>query len=1061
MKPSAFLLLLLATSVCGRDLAFTPGAAVVRFDEVGLYEIGYAYRGQAERQFAPGWGGTMDEATGVILEPVSGPEGRAAVLMHCPWRGGTGIAFQQFTVRLPRAPKIRLRGALAMSHDAIGKSDGATFRVLVAGAKLLEVHRTDAAWQDFEFDLTRLAGQTVTIRFETDPGPRNDSAFDFSLWADRALVIDGWQPATAQRPAPPPLELGRLLSVTNGSWVPLSGFAGRVSSRLEGDTAVFRYDGADGMVEYRWQSGDRLALRAQMRGDQPVEVPLSGVATLEWAQPATPLTNRWEQQGDAIVQTQTFQLSNAVAAVRMTGRLVGKSLVVEVACDQPALGRLAPGRWLPVMRRMLPMPYDSERVDYLPTENLFASAFLDWTVGQGADALYRPLTDGRRNRLRERVVFTAAWHVDEVLPNIPNPPSPWRAELGDQLLLDVWGGAFTNLAAQFETLAGYGIRRCVVLLHDWQRDGYDNGLPAHFPANAAYGGDEGMKKLVATGTRLGWRIALHENYVDYYPNYEHFDARDVALEPDGKRELAWYNPGTKIQSFAVKPDAILRLAATQSPEIHRRYRTNANYLDVHSCVPPWFHVDYDAHAAGAGSQAAVWDAHRALWAYERRVHEGPVFGEGNRHWPWSGCLDGVEAQFGSGWAEQGGRTAPLLVDFDLLKIHPLQLNHGMGYYERWWTSGNTLPPLLALDQYRMQEVAYGHQPFLGAPAWARVPLAWLEYHLTTPVSARYATAAPARIEYEVDGRWRDATAAAKAAQWQRVRVGYANGLTVTANSAPQPLRAGATELPQYGWLAEGAGVTAYTALRDGVVVDYAETRDSVFANARPAADWAFDAPQRVRAEVDGFAQTEPRTLRFSYRWLVNDTLAKDYLCFVHFRPALAETEAEDILFQQDHALAVPTSRWQSGATVNDGPHTLRLPPEVKDGDYQWLIGLWQPGEERPALAGAADRHGRMRLGVLRMRDGGKTVQFEPERDTGEARLQQYRAHLNEANRVIDFGTVRTDGSVSIHRDGAGWVLQTWPRDKKFVVELNGERFGVGRGWWRLPLTGAQEYRWQP
>ena len=249
-----------------------------------------------------------------------------------------------------------------MSTDAVGKSDGATFRVLVAGAKLLEKHRTDAVWQDFEFDLTPHAGQTVTIRFETDPGPRNDSAFDFSLWAGRELVIDGWQPTTAQRPAPPPLDLARLIPEPDAGWAPRSGFAGRISSRLEGDTAVFRYAGDDGTLEYRWQGVDRLALHAQMRGDQPVAVPLSGVALLEWTQPATPLTNRWEQTGDAIVLLQTFQLSNQVATVRMSGHMAGKSLVVDVECDQPVISRLWPGRWLPVMRRELPMPYYSERV---------------------------------------------------------------------------------------------------------------------------------------------------------------------------------------------------------------------------------------------------------------------------------------------------------------------------------------------------------------------------------------------------------------------------------------------------------------------------------------------------------------------------------------------------------------------------------------------------------------------------------------------------------------------------------------------------------------------------
>ena len=51
---------------------------------------------------------------------------------------------------------------------------------------------------------------------------------------------------------------------------------------------------------------------------------------------------------------------------------------------------------------------------------------------------------------------------------------------------------------------------------------------------------------------------------------------------------AWYNPGTKIQSFAVQPHAILKLAREQSAQIRALYAPNADYLDVHSAVPPWF-----------------------------------------------------------------------------------------------------------------------------------------------------------------------------------------------------------------------------------------------------------------------------------------------------------------------------------------------------------------------------------------------------------------------------------------------------------------------------------------
>lgn len=399
----------------------------------------------------------------------------------------------------------------------------------------------------------------------------------------------------------------------------------------------------------------------------------------------------------------------------------------------------------------------------------------------------------------------ASWHIAGALPSIPNPRSPFIDKVGGRVVLDTWGGQFSDIAKGFDLLHDYGIDACTAIIHVWQRSGYDNALPAHIPANAGLGGDEAMRAMVQTGEHLGYLVALHENYVDYYPNYEGFKESDIALASDGNRELAWYQPQTKIQSFAIQPNAILRLAESQSPEIHSRYGTNADYLDVHSAVPPWFHVHYRAGEWGAGTFRRVWDTHRKLWAFERKTHQGPVFGEGANHWFWSGLLDGVEAQFGVGWPGNQGTTAQLMVDFDLLRIHPLQANHGMGYYERWWPSepGNGLPPMSVMDEYRMQEVAFGHTGFLGAATWNQLPFAWLEHHLLTSVTAAYAGVKPKNIEYQVYGNWVNSDEAARQGRWDRVRVTYANGLIVTANSRSEPLQAGGQTLPPVRLVGQG------------------------------------------------------------------------------------------------------------------------------------------------------------------------------------------------------------------------------------------------------------------
>lgn len=503
-----------------------------------------------------------------------------------------------------------LRGATALREDGVGKSDGVTFRIKAGPRKLLEVHRTDASWRDFEFDLTGAAETVLVLRFETDPGPRNDPGFDFGLWGDRTLVLEGFEARPRSHLSPPALAIDALVSRTDQGTAPPSAFRSSSKWTQSGDAATFRYDGDDGTLEYRWEaptSGPsqnsstglfgKITLTASGKGMSDVRVPLASSAQIVWSNSARALKNQWETTSGAPVLVRTFEVGDVTATVRTKGSMIGKSLVLDIEADRALATLLDAGTWGPVMRRrIIPVPYFTGQVNYLPVEGLFVSSGFDWTFSgatnlDGSRAMYVPLTDGRRNALHERVAFSVAWHLDEVLPNIPNPPSPYLRTLSDRIVLDIWGGRYSDIARRLEILASYGINRCVAIVHDWQRSGYDNALPAHLPAAADKGGDAGMKDLVASATRLGHLVALHENYVDYYPNYDQFRDTDIALDSSGKRQEAWYNPGTKIQSFAVKPNAILPLAATQSAEIHHRYGTNACYLDVHSAVPPWFHVD--------------------------------------------------------------------------------------------------------------------------------------------------------------------------------------------------------------------------------------------------------------------------------------------------------------------------------------------------------------------------------------------------------------------------------------------------------------------------------------
>ncbi|MDQ2732459.1 MAG: DUF5696 domain-containing protein, partial [Armatimonadota bacterium] len=636
--------------------------------------------------------------------------------------------------------------------------------------------------------------------------------------------------------------------------------------------------------------------------------------------------------------------------------------------------------------------------------------------------------------------------IHEVLPTPPNDPSPYRKLLALRVVLDTWGGQFKDHADWLRELASYHLTHLATIVHDWQHGGYDNELPSVLPANPKLGGDAGMTDWVHTATGLGEIIGLHENYVDFYPNSAVYDENDVAHDSAGHLVPAWKN---LIQSYAMAPTAILKYARMFAPAVHDRFGANGAFLDVHSSVPPWFHVDFRSGTPGAGKFSTVLNAHRDLWKLFRQVHGGPVFGEGSNHWYWSGMLDGVEAQFGVGVPSNGGETAPLFPDFDLLKIHPLQFNHGMGYLERWgadrtyknWVGA--IPPMKTLDQYRMQELVYGHAGFIASPLVRNLAFIWQEHNLVLPVTSQYATAQPRSIEYEVDGKMMDASEAIAAhGAFDRVHIQYDNGLSLWANGRADDWTlhtAGFSGvLPQFGWHAEGGGSTAYTLLRDGVVVDYAETPTTLFANARTTIPEG-QHPVDVEPSILHWEQTGPRRFRVTFGWDVRQAIPPGESAFLHVTGQGTE-QGESILFQPSFGIATAPGDWPVGKVTEGQPVDVTLPDTVRDGAIELKAGLYsQVTGDRMFLKGLDDGSRRIILGRLIVSDGGKTLRLEKESLSPEVvRLKEAEraAHTNPTRKRINFGKVETDGSILLERERAGsWLLTPFPRTEPFTVVI--------------------------
>jgi hypothetical protein len=102
-----------------------------------------------------------------------------------------------------------------------------------------------------------------------------------------------------------------------------------------------------------------------------------------------------------------------------------------------------------------------------------------------------------------------------------------------------------------------------------------------------------------------------------------------------------------------------------------------------------------------------------------------------------------------------------------------------------------------------------------------------------------------------------------------------------------------------------------------------------------------------------------------FHWKALSGMSSDYTVFVHLINSAGHRVAQ--LDEQPLAGGYPTHFWQSGEAIRD-PHTLRLPADLRTGDYQLEIGLYrvENGERLPIVGSDLNY---VVLGPVRIRGG--------------------------------------------------------------------------------------------
>lgn len=440
-------------------------------------------------------------------------------------------------------------------------------------------------------------------------------------------------------------------------------------------------------------------------------------------------------------------------------------------------------------------------------------------------ARYLSLTDGSRNSLRERQFITVSRRFEEVLPNIPNPPSPYAKAVGENLYCHVQGRALDRFQKWLELWRlhkEHGIDHVRMSQHEdaWSDADVACQGPQEFTMTLDAAPEIGDKQLIdycREVRKLGWLIGLYTNYTDLSMLGKSWDERNVSKLPNGEWRRVWP------PNFAMKPLKAVDAEAYFAPRIAKKFGTNTVYCDVHTALAPWDYVDYEAGTPGAGTLATQFKAYGKLLMNERKAYGGPCYSEGWHHWFYAGLCDGNYGHMGL----PDPANQPLLVDFDLRKIHPLT-----GTISMWgsWTWGDDYHHMLA------SQIAYGHIGFLPP---ADVSIAARGYYMMQALQSRYHMIPVETILYRAaDGRMLTISEALPigAHKENQVYVKYKNDLEIYANADKQKhwkvsLGGREYDLPPYGWVAIAPDFLEYSAEFDGRRIDYCDSPGYTYMDA--------------------------------------------------------------------------------------------------------------------------------------------------------------------------------------------------------------------------------------
>ncbi|MFA7172704.1 MAG: hypothetical protein WC340_04710 [Kiritimatiellia bacterium] len=606
--------------------------------------------------------------------------------------------------------------------------------------------------------------------------------------------------------------------------------------------------------------------------------------------PDTVSLSKVKVEQDRAICTWVVNFAGKSAVVKITWWMLGQNLVADIAVEGGVVQELRFGRVAGLEEpRFVALPYYTYGTSQRPAlaiigpadQPLFLAEHIDWTLSnastlfavneiEGQDVTinggvrYIPKTNGERNACYERFVFSLSPQFESILPEIPNPPSPWKAVTGKGVWRAYGASNRETDAAFWRSMHRYGLHELIVTDHEtgW-RDEHESFT---FRTRTApkKGGDEGQFKYARImQDELGYVYGPYNNFTDFAPVNEFWSSDLITRLPNNQLHRAW------ARCYAPKPLRAVEYCEKLAPAIQKKFQFSTAYCDVHTAVTPWSRTDYDYRVPGAGTFSQTFYAYGEIMLLQKRTWGGPVYSEGNNHFLYCGLADGNYAQD----QHYNLSANPWVVDFDLQKMHDLCCNFGVGNVSMFFGKKADLgatPQALrsSLDRFLAATLAFGHPGFLLRRGGIENTLR--SYYMLQQIAERYTLASAKRIWYFDGTQLVDTSTAVAGGAHKRsqVAVEYDGGVNVIVNgSITEDLqvhwKGRDIALPPngyQGWSDDGE-IEVFSALQDGHRVDYARTPKYIYLDGRSEftrfPDAAASGTAICRFEKDGSYEVIP------------------------------------------------------------------------------------------------------------------------------------------------------------------------------------------------------------